>query len=338
MPYVIAPRQFAERAELYHQLAQLTAAGLPILRSLEQILRNPPDRSFRKPLQYLIDGIQKGGTFSEGLQGSHCFSEFDIALLEAGERSGRLDASLRLLAEYYDERARLTRDIISQMIYPVGLIHLAVIIFSVVVPYAFSQFRANLTWLLIRAVLIISPFYLATGFFILAGQSQHGENWRAIFERILRPIPLLGTARHYLALSRLAAALEALLNAGVNVMDAWELAATASGSPAFRRAVIPWRHEISSKGKMPSELVNDCSLFPAPFANLYASGEVSGKLDDSLLQLRRLYGEDGTRKLRTFAQLMPKVLYFIVAVVIGYFIIRFWQNYYGQISNITGGF
>ena len=48
---------------------------------------------------------------------------------------------------------------------------------------------------------------------------------------------------------------------------------------------------------MPSEAVRLCPLFPVTFANLYASGEVSGKLDDSLRQISRMYNEDGARKL-----------------------------------------
>ena len=42
MPLIITPRQFTQRAELYHQLNQLTSAGIPIVRALEQIKRSPP--------------------------------------------------------------------------------------------------------------------------------------------------------------------------------------------------------------------------------------------------------------------------------------------------------
>jgi type II secretory pathway component PulF len=62
-----------------------------------------------------------------------------------------------------------------------------------------------------------------------------------LVERTLRWVPILGKARQDLALARLAAALEALLNAGVPIIGAWELAATASGSPALRRTVLTWR-------------------------------------------------------------------------------------------------
>ena len=73
--------------------------------------------------------------------------------------------------------------------------------------------------------------------------------------------PCSEPARHYLALSRLAAALEALISAGVNIVEAWDLAATASGSPALRRAVATWKPQLAA-GRTPAELVRACPLFP----------------------------------------------------------------------------
>jgi type II secretory pathway component PulF len=70
MPLIITPRQFTQRAELYHQLGQLTSAGIPIVRALEQIKRNPPAPSFREPLQRLLDELAKGATLAESLQSS----------------------------------------------------------------------------------------------------------------------------------------------------------------------------------------------------------------------------------------------------------------------------
>ena len=43
---------------------------------------------------------------------------FDIALVQAGEHSGRLDAVFKLLAAYYNDRAALLRQMISDLAYP----------------------------------------------------------------------------------------------------------------------------------------------------------------------------------------------------------------------------
>ena len=337
MPLIISPRQFVQRAELYHQLGQLMSAGIPIVRALEQIERRPPASAYHQPLQRLLNEIAQGATLAGSLRRLDWLPEFDLALIGAGEQSGRLDACFRLLADYYNDRARVIRQVISQLIYPVGLIHLAAFVFLIILPFAASQFNASLPLLFAKAVLILSPLYGAVALMIYATQSKHGENWRAWIEAFWRLVPILGKARHDLALSRLAAALESLISAGVNIFEAWDLAATASGSPALRRAVAAWKPQVVA-GQMPSEAVNLCPLFPETFANLYASGEVSGKLDETLRRLNRLYNEDGTRKLNAFATWTPRLVYLLVALMIGYKVVQFWSGYFNQISTITNGF
>ncbi|MFZ0826109.1 MAG: type II secretion system F family protein [Verrucomicrobiia bacterium] len=340
MPLIATPRQFTQRAEFYHQLDQFTSAGIPIIRALEQIKGSPPAPSFREPLQRLLDELAKGATLAESLRALDWLPEFDLALIGAGEKSGRLDTCFRLLADYYNDRASVIKQVISQLIYPVGLIHLAALVFFIVLPFAASQFNASLPLLVAKAALILAPFYGAVAWMIYATQGKHGEDWRARIESLLRRVPILGPARHYLALARLAAALEALISAGVNIFEAWDMAATASGSPALRHAVAEWKPRVVA-GQMPSEAVRLCPLFPDTFANLYASGEISGKLDESLRNLNRLYHEDGTRKLNAFATWLPRLVYLLVVLLIAYKVIQFWTGMYGpnsELSNVLKGF
>ena len=110
MALIVTPGQFSQRAEFYHQLGQLTSAGLGLVRALEQLKRNPPARSYRQPIQRLLDELASGFTLTESLQRlGHWLPAFDIALAQAGEQSGRLDACFRLLADYYTDRARMAR-------------------------------------------------------------------------------------------------------------------------------------------------------------------------------------------------------------------------------------
>jgi len=328
MPLIVTPRQFARRAEFYHQLAQCTSAGIGVIRTLEQIKASPPARSFQEPVRRLLAELGNGATLSESLQRLDWLPAFDVALVEAGERSGRLDACFRLLAEYYNDRAAIARQVIVDLMYPVALFHLAIFIF----PFAQFFVSGNLLAYAAKTFGVLIPIYIFIGLILYATQSKHGEAWRARMESFLRPIPLLGAARHYLALSRLAAALEALISAGVNIFTAWDLAAAASGSPRLQRAVQAWKPRVAA-GQMPSEAVRACPQFPEMFANLYTSGEVSGKLDDSLRHLHRIYHEDGVRKLHAFAQWTPRMVYLMVALMIAYKVVQFWMGYFNQINN-----
>src|SRR5208282_5627606 len=152
MAFIVTPRQFTQRAEFYHQLAQLTSAGIGVLPALEQLKLNPPARSYREPIHQLLAELAQGRTLTGSLQQLDTWlPEFDIALIDAGERSGRLDACFRLLADYYNDQSRITKQMISQLLYPVGLVHLAALIFIIVLPFAKSQFHESLILLFAKA-------------------------------------------------------------------------------------------------------------------------------------------------------------------------------------------
>jgi type IV pilus assembly protein PilC len=156
---LVTPRQFNQRAQFYHQLAQCTSAGIGVIRALELVKASPPAPSYREPLRRLLDELAQGATLAESLQQPGWLPAFDVALVEAGERSGRLDACFRLLADYYNDRAQIARQVISQLIYPVALVHFAALIFFIVLPFAASQFNASLLLLFAKAALILSPLY-----------------------------------------------------------------------------------------------------------------------------------------------------------------------------------
>jgi type II secretory pathway component PulF len=336
MPLIVTPRQLTQRAQLYRQLGQLTGAGIPIIGALEMLSRNPPSRSFREPLKQMVLQLGMGSTVSEVLgQTGLAIPSFDIALVQAAEHSGRLDAIFRLLADFYDDRAKLIRRIIADLLYPAFLFHFSLFLFPFLQWFTGSL---SVTKFFLETFGILLPIYGGIMFVIFAAQGRRGAIWRSLFERILRPIPVLGTARHALALSRLCAALEALINAGVTIIEAWEMASAACGSPSIQRTVLAWRPEVMA-GKTPSEVVNAAPRqFPEVFRNLYASGEVSGQLDDTLERLRIYYQEEGTAKLHFLAQWVPKFIYFMVAGYIAFKVIGFYTGYFKTINDISNGF
>jgi type IV pilus assembly protein PilC len=323
MPLIITPGQLRIRSELYHQLGVTISAGLTVPQALEHLKNNPPARSMRPMLAQWQAHLLEGHPVvaSLGLV-KYWTPSFDLALLEAGEQSGRLDACFKLLALYYQERAQMLRQVISDMMYPLFIFHFAVVIF------AFMNFMkpGGTALMFVATVFIVFvPLYGGAFFLIYACQGRRGERWRAVVEDILRRVPILGTARRDLALARLAAALEALLTAGVGIIGAWELAATASGSPALRRTVLTWKVPLEN-GATPAQLVSDAPQFPDIFRNLYHTGEASGKLDDTLGRLHALYQEEGSRKMHMVALWTPRLVYYAILIIVGYKIVTSYSD------------
>ena len=334
MPLLVTPQQLDYRAELYHQLAALTSAGIGLLPALEMVHRAPPSRAFVKPVARVISLLNQGCTFSESLaQLGGWLPSFDVALIEAGEKSGRLDSCLRLLEKYYNERATLARRVISDLLYPAFIFHFAVLIFPVTQLQSLVL-EGDVVGFILKKAAVFAPIYGVLLLAIFACQGRHGEWWRAWIERVLARVPILGSARRQLALARLSAALEGLLSAGVTIIEAWELAAISSGSPALKNLVLSWRPALDS-GETPAEMIFASGQFPELFASLYATGEKSGKLDETLRRLFEHYQSEASRKLHALSQWAPRLIYMGIIVMVGYQVISFWSGYFSKMKQLS---
>jgi type II secretory pathway component PulF len=327
---VSTPGRLAQRAEFYHQLAQLTDAGLTLRSALESQQSHPPARWLREPAARLLGFLKEGGTFGEAVAAvPKWVPTFDAALLDAGEQSGQLPSCFKLLANHYAERARLARDVLSNLAYPALLFHFAVM----TGPLPRLVLSGDLSGYLRVVGTILLPVYAVIIFLLWSASSKHGERWRGIIESIANRIPMVGSARRNLALSRLALSLHALLNAGVPVVRAWPLAAAASGSVHLKREVATWP-ALLDEGLTPGQLLAQSSQFPDLFSTMYNTGEISGTIDDSLVRLHRLHQERGTTQFRIIAEWLPKIVYFGIVIYVAYSIISFYLGYYGQIGKI----
>jgi len=321
----------------------MISAGVPLIRALEMAVNNAAIRTSRKTLFGLIEQLQAGHTFSDSMVRVHGWlPEFDVALLSAGEESGRLDSSFKLLATYYATRASVIRDTIAGMIVTIATLHVFLLIFPLGLLVACAQGIINGNYsdcipFLMEKIIVFGSIYGAVLFFIFAGQGKRGEHWRSVVESFTRMIPILRVARKNLVLSRLAASLEALVGSGVSIVKGWKLAAAASGSPRLNHDVSGWAEDLEN-GATPAELVARTRYFPEMFANLYHTGEVSGKLDDTLGRLQKFYQEEGFRTLRLFTRVLNGTIYGLVVLLVAYNVIHFWVSYFNQISKAAGGF
>jgi type II secretory pathway component PulF len=332
MALVFTPARLVARSEFYHQLGSLTAAGLVLTRVCEQLHRNPPNREVARVAAQVGGGLQQGLTVAEAFARCPGFAPaFDLALIDAGERSGRLEAVFKLLAQLYAARAALFRTVLAQLAYPVFIAHVAILIFPTSRLVGLLDAGGG-TRFVLQKLAVLLPVYGLAALAVVASQGNRGENWRALFERFTGLIPLLGTARRDLALARFATALEALLNAGVNIVQALPLAGRASGSPRLNAAVQRSLVQVEA-GRTPAEVFAALPVFPELFANLFSAGEISGKLDETLARLAAHYHEEGTRKLRAFAFAAGHTLQLLIMLGIAWQVIAFYLGYFQQIDD-----
>jgi type II secretory pathway component PulF len=340
MSLIVTPGQLNRRAELYHQLGSMITAGMPLIKALQMVGTRRSIIGSREIFHQLVHNLQSGKTFAQSMAETHGWMpEFDKALLSVGEQSGRLDVSFKSLATYYQIRSKIIHETIFGMLLTIATLHVLMLIAPIhlwtdmVQGIMRGDYSACIPYI-INKIEIFGATYGAVFLLIFACQARHGFTWRSIIESIVRVIPVLGKAQKYLCLSRLAASLEALNSAGVNIVNGWQIAAKASGSAYLSRHVPDWAEELG-RGATPAELVMQDGYFPAVFVNLYETGEQSGKLDESLQRLQEYYQEEGFRALRLFCRILNGLIYGAVVLGVGYYIINFYSGYFEQIRQIS---
>lgn len=109
-------------------LANLVGNGLPLLRSLELARDATQNLYIRGHLDKVIELVGDGRTFSRALISTGIFPSLLIDMVSVGEKTGKIDKSLRRAAERYD--AELSKNLarIMELIMPIVLVVMALLI------------------------------------------------------------------------------------------------------------------------------------------------------------------------------------------------------------------
>ena len=109
-------------------MANLVENGLPLLRSLELSRDAAQNLHIRGHLDRVIEMVGDGRSFSRAMLSSGIFPPLLIDMVSVGEKTGKLDNSLRRAAERYDSELNKSLSRVMELIMPVVLIVMALLI------------------------------------------------------------------------------------------------------------------------------------------------------------------------------------------------------------------
>ncbi|HOE67985.1 MAG TPA: type II secretion system F family protein, partial [Candidatus Hydrogenedentes bacterium] len=108
------------------QLSTAYNAGIPILQGIELTERQARGSKTRQVLAAMRHAIRSGSTLADAARAQAPYlPRILIELLDAGEKGGRLDVMLRDLADYYEDRLAMRREIVGALVYPVFMLFAA---------------------------------------------------------------------------------------------------------------------------------------------------------------------------------------------------------------------
>jgi type IV pilus assembly protein PilC len=241
------------------QMATLLQSRLPLLRSLEIMVRQERNPGFKAVIENISENVRSGNNLSEGLQmHPKIFEPIYINMVRAGEAGGVLDTVLSRLALFMEKDLRTKKKIQSAMIYPVVVISVALIIvlgLMIFVVPAFEGIFADMldgaplpgpTQVLISIANFLTPdslqaaavslgvlFVLIVGI-VLFFKSKAGKtmvDWIAIRS------PKIGDLGTKAAVSRFTRTFGTLLASGVPILQAIQITRDVIGNQFITRAL-----------------------------------------------------------------------------------------------------
>ncbi len=242
------------------------------------------------------------------------------AVLAAGERSGRMPPLARQLAATFSLRARLRDEVVGRLIYPVFLIHLALLLLP-------------LPWVVSGQV---PAWFLALGpaglwVVVIAGAlSTRAGSRSGLFARLALRQPFRLLCRPALVADA-AAVLGAALSAGLLVPEALELAAGACSNRELAVRLRQAAVEVRATRLPDLTAALAASGLEGDELELIRTGERSGKLEEGLAQARSVAAERFALRLRWTARAMTGAVYGLAMLIAAVTILMMAAQIYGPV-------
>jgi type II secretory pathway component PulF len=310
------PKANRQWSQFYFKLSQLTKSGITPADALSELATHGDSEEIKGICLYLAKNLTAGNTLAQSLKSmgntlGHRIPALDLALLVAGELSGRLEEIYNKLGDYYLQIAELKSKAIVLLLYPLGLLHLGLLIFpsSHLVqlvsqgPFPFLRakfFSFGLLWL------ILSFPYFALG-------PNSSIEIKKALNLFLDKIPILGTARKNASLARFCLALESMTAAGMTPIDSWPLSAQASDNIEIQIFVLKNKNRIK-EGIEISRLLSAEAPFPQDFMSQFRIAEKTGQIESTLKRLAADYERQAKAQYKNISNLLPRIVYILVVL------------------------
>lgn len=332
------------------QFIALIRAGLPILRSLDLLKDRIPNPLLRQHIIDVRDRVFSGALLSEALRAQGVFPTVYTASVFAGERSGNLVEVITRYVQYQKTILTVRKRFLNALIYPTFLVVLSIVMISVILTYVipkFGELYADLntplpvtTRVLIAAsdavrghLVLIVPLIVGglIAFKIWIG-SRRGQQW---LDELKLTAPIVGSLWTMFSMAQLSRTLATLLQGGIPLVAALEVARDASGNrvigESIRGAIIQVR-----EGQPLSDSLERTGHFPELALEMIRVGEQTGSLPDMLNHVADFYDEDVNIRSTALLGWVEPVILLFVAVFIAIVLISLYMPIFSLGQSVQG--
>ena len=298
-------------ALIYHDLAVLLDAGLPIIKSLDTVSEGLQGH-LRKLFSKLSQSVSQGNTFADSMaEYPKVFARLDLMLVKAAEFSGELPNCFKMLSNWYEFKNRIKGILISGLILPFMILH--IMVFIVPLP-SMVLGKISTSEYFMKITIALGFLYLLIGIPLTLYYSTPNTGiFRILLDALILRIPILGQAVRQLSICRYCRGFNMLYKAGVPIKDCAAQAPELTGNLIIADIFQGGAASIAA-GNMAYKGFS--RSLPLDYLNIWQTGEQIGELDKMVDKIAEIAGDRAELLFTEFAKWLPRLLYALVCIVL----------------------
>ena len=316
---------------MYSQLADLIGSGVPLLRSIDTLIKSTPNQNLVVILRDIRAAVADGKSLNESMkQFPEIFPQLHTSMIQAGERASMLQTVLQSLASFLERLDELRSKVLGAMIYPMllmtvgaGVMVGALVFFVPRFEPLLANVQQTLPTKLIFGMSVVLRSYWYFVIFALIGvgvalwAALRTESSKRLFEKWRLKIPVIGTALRMVAITRFCRILGTMLDNGVPLLQALQIAKGATGSTLMGDRIAEAAESVR-EGRSLTAPLGEGGLFPEQVIAMLSVAEESNQLEKVLLQIADTVERRTNREVDQAVRLVEPLILCLVAAAIGF--------------------
>jgi len=330
------------------QFLTLMKAGLPILASLDLLIKRQRDKSLLRLLENVRERVKGGELLSDAFAAQQVFPKMYTTTLMAGEKSGNMEEVLNRFIQYQRMVQTFKKKLMVSLVYPCLLITVVTCMLAFLITYVVPKF-ADLFENMGAQLPAITVFMLAVGLHaqkyawlvilvlivggFLAWRWKQSDRGAETIDKMLLAMPLIGEIRLKYQVANFSRILATLLQGGLPLVPAMETAGASMSSRQMLNGVITAAARVR-EGQGLAKSLEDQKLFPDLAVEMLEVGESTGALPAMLGSVAEFYEEDVQTALGAAMALIEPMILIVMAVVVGGILISLYMPIFTLGANV----
>ena len=332
-----------QKVVFFRIMATMTNASMTVLKSLDTLKKQEKDKKMLAFYNFVIERVKSGSTLNDSLRSYYDnFTDAECSIIEAGERTGKLNQALRQIADQTEKMDSISRKIRGAMIYPavliIGMIAVIIVLMVKVIPTLLEFFGDPETLPeSTKMILGMSNFFQAywpvlvigvVAIYVFYAAWKKTPNGKYLNDKMILKAPISGPIVQKVILSRFSRVFSNLIGSGVAIVEAIRIVASAVGNEVYRQRILLLRQDIKA-GKKMAESLEDDPMFPELLVAMLRVGEETAQIGNTVIKIADFYDEEVDIAIGSIQKLIEPFILVMMGAVIGFIAIGVMQPMMG---------